>query len=298
MNDGYRYTERLDRAVAGLTVLGYLSARYSHSSAELWEERIDAGRVFLDGTPVTGSEPLSAGAVLTWHRPPWVEPPSPSTFAVLYRDDDVLAVAKPRGMPAMPGGGFLERTLLKRVGGYDGAAAPLHRLGRATSGITLFTRNKAARRSLTSAWQRGDVERHYVGLVSGTPRWSEITVDHPIGPVPHARLGTVSAVNPLGKPSRSDVRVVERRASTTLVEIAIATGRAHQIRIHLAALGHPLEGDPLYPPGGVPAPSTTVLPGDGGFFLHSDRVRFPHPSRARSVTITCVPPPTLREELA
>ncbi|GMR23187.1 MAG: RluA family pseudouridine synthase [Acidobacteriota bacterium] len=296
LNGGYRYEERLDRSASGVTVLDYLVGRYSHSSEDAWEQRIEAGRVFVNGAPVVASTKLSAGAVLAWDRPPWVEPEAPSSFAVLYRDGDVLAVAKPRGLAAMPGGGFLERTLLRRVARLDPAAAPLHRLGRATSGITLFSRHTDARRRLTNAWRTGAVERSYVGLVRGKPPWREVRVDEPIGPVPHARLGSVAALSPDGKPAESHVRLVEHRESTSLVEVTIETGRTHQIRIHLAALGYPLEGDALYPVGGVPDASTSSLPGDLGYFLHAHSIRFPHPAQDRSVSVSCLPPPILRRE--
>ena len=278
-------------------MLDYLVSRYAHSSEAAWGRRIEAGRVSVDGAPVGASMTLSAGAVLAWDRPPWVEPEAPSSFAVLYRDRDVLAVAKPRGMAAMPGGGFLERTLLRRVAGLDPAASPLHRLGRATSGVTLFARHTIARRGLTEAWRTGAVERSYVGLVRGRPSWKEVRVDEPIGPVPHARLGSVAGLNPEGKHAASHVGVVEHRESTSLVEVTIETGRTHQIRIHLAALGYPLEGDPLYPVGGVPDVSTSSLPGDLGYFLHAYSIRFPHPTEDRSVRVTCPPPPILRESL-
>ena len=295
-NGGYRYEERLDRSASGVTVLDYLVGRYSHSSEDAWEQRIEAGRVSVNGAPVVASMKLSAGAVLVWDRPPWVEPEAPSSFAVLYRDRDVLAVAKPRGLAAMPGGRFLERTLLRRVAALDPAASPLHRLGRATSGVTLFARHTIARRRLTEAWRTGAVERNYVGLVRGKPPWREVRVDEPIGPVPHARLGSVAGLNPDGKHAESRVRLLEHRASTSLVEVTIETGRTHQIRIHLAALGYPLEGDPLYPVGGVPDASTSALPGDLGYSLHAHSIRFPHPEQGRSVSIVCLPPPILRRE--
>ena len=196
----------------------------------------------------------------------------------------------------MPGGGFLERTLLRLVAAHDPAASPLHRLGRGTSGITLFARHKTSRRHLTNAWRTGAVERNYIGLVRGRPPWQEVRVDEPIGPVPHARLGSVAALNPDGKHAKSHVRLVEHRESTSLVEVTIETGRTHQIRIHLAALGYPLEGDPLYPVGGVPDASGSSLPGDLGYFLHAQSIRFPHPAQDRSVRITCLPPPILRRE--
>ena len=294
LNEGYSYSERVGARGAGRTVLGYLSERYSHSEESTWAGHIVDGRVLLGGEPVSCSRRLELGELLTWNRPPWIEPEAPSTFAVLYRDPDLLAVAKPCGLAAMPGGGFLERTLLRRVLAFDPLASPVHRLGRGTSGITLFTRHKSARRMLVEAWQRGAVERDYVGLVTGHFPAGTTRIDAPLGPVPHQHLGSVTSVHPHGKPSSSHVTLIERRPSTSLVAIRIETGRAHQIRIHLAAVGFPLAGDPLYPPGGIPPKDASALPGDTGYFLHAKRLRFPHPADGRSVSIDCAAPPPLR----
>jgi 23S rRNA pseudouridine1911/1915/1917 synthase len=99
-------------------------------------------------------------------------------------------------------------------------------------------------------------------------------VEAPIGPVPHALLGSVHAAHPEGRPSSSEFRIVERRATDTLADVVIATGRPHQIRIHAAAAGHPLAGDPLYVAGGRPADGCRALPGDPGYLLHAAEVRF------------------------
>ena len=294
-NQGYRYAERIGASADGANVLAYLAGRYRHSSAPRWREHIQEGRVRLDGRRVDASDALRRGATLTFERPPWVEPVAPTSFAVLYRDDDVLAVAKPAGLAAMPGGGFLDRTLLRRVGRYAPEASPLHRLGRGTSGITLFARHRDAKRALTSAWSSGAVVRRYRTLVTGVVPWDEETIDAPIGKVPHARLGSVWAASPEGKPSKTTVRVLERRSETTLCEIDIETGRPHQIRIHLAAAGHPLAGDALYPPGGVPEPSARALPGDVGYRLHAHELWFPSPSSGRTIAVHCQPPPDLME---
>jgi 23S rRNA pseudouridine1911/1915/1917 synthase len=159
----------------------------------------------------------------------------------------------------------------------------------------LFARNSDARRALTRSWENA-VERSYRALVSGRFPRGETILEHPIGPVPHRLLGSVHAVSPAGKRARTRVRLLERRENGSLVEIEIETGRTHQIRIHLAAAGHPLVGDALYPPGGVPPPDGDSLPGATGYHLHAYRVRFPHPRTSREVVIHCGPPPLYRAE--
>jgi 23S rRNA pseudouridine1911/1915/1917 synthase len=99
----------------------------------------------------------------------------------------------------------------------------------------------------------------------------------PISLVPHPRIGSVWAANPGGKPSKSLAKVVSRTTSTTTFEVRLCSGRAHQIRIHLASIGHPLVGDPLYDVTGQPLEHHPGLPGDGGYLLHAQSLKFPHP---------------------
>jgi 23S rRNA pseudouridine1911/1915/1917 synthase len=213
---------------------------------------------------------------------------------VIHRDDDLLAVAKPPGLPTLPGGGFLESTLLRLVRRLDPAASPLHRLGRWTSGLVLFARTPAARAGLTRQWTAGTVGKRYRALASGDPGEDELRVEVPIGPVSHALLGTIHAAADDGKASSTRIRVLERREGAFLCDVWIATGRPHQIRIHLAAAGHPLVGDPLYPAGGVPCADCRALPGDPGYLLHAAELRFTHPRTGAPIVIECAPPPRLR----
>lgn len=295
-NRGHAYSERIGPEGEGLTLLAYLAGRYTHSSAAQWEERIREGRVLLDAHPASPGVVLRAGQELVWHRPGWREPEAPAAFAILHRDADVLAVAKPAGLPTLPGGGYLEHTLLGRVRRVHPEAYPVHRLGRWTSGIVLFGLSAPARAVLTRAWEEGDVEKRYRALAAGRPDGPRLLVDVPIGPVPHALLGTVHAATPGGKAAHTEVRLLEQRLEAFLCDVRILTGRPHQIRIHLAAAGHPLVGDPLYPAGGVPAPSSRALPGDPGYLLHAAELALPHPRTGHPLRLTCLPPPPLRPQ--
>ncbi|MEF2279553.1 RluA family pseudouridine synthase [Deinococcus sp. YIM 134068] len=294
LNGGYTYRERPSPEARGMTVLAYLTRRYTHSTESEWRERLERGEVSLDGVTVRGGEVLRAGQTLLWHRPPWHEEDVPLTYEVAHEDDALLAVVKPSGLPTMPGGGFLDHTLLMRVRATFPEASSLHRLGRGTSGLVLFARTHAAASTLARAWREGEVDKRYRALAAGLTERDTYEITTPIGPVPHPRLGTVYAASAAGKASHSVARVLERRTEgNTLFEVAIHTGRPHQIRIHLASIGHPLIGDPLYAPGGGPLPDLPALPGDGGYLLHAERLSFVHPLTGERLTLHATPPPEL-----
>jgi 23S rRNA pseudouridine1911/1915/1917 synthase len=293
VNAGFEYREEVGPDAAGRTVLAWLARRYRHSTEATWRERIASGEVRLDGEAALAMDVLQPGQSLVWRRPPWEEPVVPLGYAILYRDGHLLAVAKPRGLPSVPNGGFLEHTLLFRVRRLHPEAVPMHRLGRGTSGLALFALTERARRAVAAQWRAGRVEKEYRALVQGTPAADSFTVETPVGTLPHPRLGRVHAASPFGKPAVSRVRVLARRGGATLVSVTIPTGRPHQIRIHLAAAGHPLVGDPLYVVGGRPGPDPG-LPGEGGYRLHAHRLSLAHPAGGHRLVLECNPPPELR----
>ena len=296
MNHGFEYEERLGDGAAGRRLLDYLSGRYRHSTRDLWRQRIESGLVLVEGRTADPETLLQAGWEVVWKRPPWREPAAPLCFAVLHRDDDLIAVAKPAGLPTMPGGGYLEHTLLSLVSRHAPGAHPLHRLDRGTSGIVLFARTARARSVVGASWRAGTVRRIYRGLISGSPAREAFVINRPIGRIAWPGGDGLSACDPAGKPARTEVRVLEWRDGTALVEITIATGRPHQIRIHLAAAGHPLVGEPLYGPGGRPDRPGPARPGDGGYLLHAGDLSLPHPLDGRRISISCPPPPSLHSQ--
>jgi 23S rRNA pseudouridine1911/1915/1917 synthase len=294
MNSGFAYRDRIGPEADGQSVLAYLTGRYRHTPEADWRSRVAGGEVWVEEAAAEAATVLRRGQSLVWRRPPWQEPAVPLAFAVLYRDEWLMAVAKPRGLPTVPGGGFLEHTLLHLVRRPAPHAVPLHRLGRGTSGLVLFALTAGARRAVSGAWREGRVDKTYRALVAGVPRGEAFSVGSPIGPVPHPRLGQVHAASPCGKAALSYVRVLARHGHRAVVEVRIPTGRPHQIRIHLAFAGHPLVGDPMYGCGGTLLPEPG-LPGDGGYRLHAHRLALDHPFTARRLELECVPPEVLRD---
>lgn len=294
-NGGCLHRERITRADAGATVLAHLAARHPRATELEWARRIAGGEVRIDGRPAAPGQRLGAGQEVVWTRPPWIEPEAPLAMALLHEDEDLLAVAKPSGLPTLPGGGeFQDHTLLALVRRRWPEASPMHRLGRGTSGVVLFARSAEASRLVQAAFREHRLRKTYRTLCAGQPELDAFDITTPIGEVPHPLLGTVHGANPGGRASLSRVRVLERREEGALVEVEIETGRPHQIRIHLAFAGHPLLGDPLYGPGGIPLPGTVALPGDLGYRLHALCLELVHPRTGRPLTLLCAPPAVLR----
>jgi len=301
-NNGLDYTDRILQADAGCSIADFYSVRYAHFTEDEWRQRILEGKIALNGRPAGADDILSAGDLLVYSRPPWEETDVPSDFAVLYEDASVLVFAKPSGLPVLPGGSFLEHTLLHLVRQrFGNDCSPLHRLGRGTSGAILFTRNSRSARILSRAMAERRIRKVYLALASGIVSQDAFTIEAPIGPVPYRPLTTIHAFNPKGRPSTSLVRVLERRTGegATLLEVTIPTGRPHQIRIHLSCAGHPLVGDPLYGTGGLPLPigegeCAAALPGDSGYHLHSWKIRFSHPDTGQEMEVVAPPPPILK----
>ena len=300
-NSGYRYTDRVNARDEGVSIADFYARHYRHSSEEAWRRRILAGQVLLNGRPAAPDDVLTGGDRLIYQRLPWEEPEAPAGFTTLFEDGDVLVLGKPSGLAVLPGGGFLQNTLLHLVREkYGAGCSPLHRLGRGTSGAILFTRNATAGRLLGAAMRERRIRKVYLALASGTSMADAFTIDAPIGPVPYRCPATVHAYSPEGRPSISHVRVIRRSPSrnATLVEVTIPTGRSQQIRIHLSHAGFPLVGDPLYRAGGIPRTASAgdeiaARPGDVGYFLHSWKIRFPHPAGGEDVEVVCPPPPVL-----
>lgn len=288
LNHGYTYVARVESRGAGLGLCQWLSENYPHSTVEIWTERIDRGEVLHCGKPAMAETRVTAGDEVRWSRPPWEEPNVPLHYSLVHADNHVVVVNKPSGLPTMPAGGFLEHTLLALVRQRWPLATPAHRLGRGTSGLVVFALSNEAKTGLAAAWRKNGVEKVYRAWVDGAPLWEVLDIETPIGHVEHPKLGRVFAAVPAGRISRSRATVLSR-GPQTLVEVQIFTGRPHQVRIHMASVGHPLAGDPLYTLGGIPRPD--ALPGDLGYWLHAYKLAFTHPASNAQLTFRENVPP-------
>lgn len=293
-NHGFTYRERIGPDGDGFPALEWLCTHYDHSDESVWRERLLSGEVDVDGVVASPEQVIRQGQLLSWRRPPWDEPDVPLHYEVIHEDASLIAVAKPSGLPTMPAGGFLEHTLHAIVRRDRPGAVALHRLGRATSGLVLFALGDEVRRRMHRAFREHELTKRYRALADGVASLDRYEIRTPIGPVAHPLLGRLHAASPDGRPSCSRAVVRERQAGRTLFDVTIETGRPHQIRIHLASIGHPLAGDPLYGPGGVPREGSTALPGDPGYLLHAERLSFVHPDTGRPVELVAPVPAGLR----
>ncbi len=299
--------ERLDRAVALLT------GRPRAEVAAL----IDAGAVLLDGVvAVSRHARVTEGALLGLpvhvgvpSAPAVLEPAAAGSvpFDVVYLDDDVLVVDKPAGVVVHPGAGQREGTLIAGLLGVypdlaaalprDGRGDPLrpgivHRLDKETSGLLVVARTPAAYDSLVTQLAARAVSRRYRALARGSLSANEGTIDAPIGRSP--RDPTKMAVRGGGKEARTHYLVAQRFSEpieASLLTVTLETGRTHQIRVHLAAIGHPIVGDRRY--GGAARDLPVARP-----FLHAERLAFDHPRTGARVEATSELPEDLVEVLA
>jgi 23S rRNA pseudouridine1911/1915/1917 synthase len=288
-NEGFVYRTRVAADAAGSSVLAFHVARFRHSDEATWRAAIDLGRVLVNGRRAAPNEVLAAGDELEFHRPPWREPEAPESFGVAFEDEHVLVAVKPAGLQVLPAGPFSARTLLELVRASHASraeAAPAHRLGRGTSGLIAFGKSALGRSSLTRQLRELTFGKTYLAWVEGARLPGSFAAQQPIARLLHGPL-TIHAAAPHGRPSLTRVRVLRREGERTLVAAQPITGRPDQIRIHLAAAGAPIVGDPLFGPGGVP--KSDAPPGQGGYLLHAARLSFTHPATGVRVRLSSLP---------
>jgi 23S rRNA pseudouridine1911/1915/1917 synthase len=288
--------QRTDRYVADVSGL----------SRSYVQRLISDGRLTHQGLALKANMLVSAGDVLELDVPP------PARLELLgeaiplviaYEDDDLLVVNKPAGLVVHPSpghdSGTLVNALLGRAGGDDyggiaGVRRPgiVHRLDRDTSGLLMVAKTDAAQASLMAQLKARRVKKTYQALVQGSVAAAVGRIEAPIGRDPKQR--TRMAVVPDGRPSTTGYRVAERLPGWTLLELDLITGRTHQIRVHLDALGHPIAGDSVYGTG----TSRRGPDGLARMFLHAWRLELSSPSRGDLIRVTADLPADLDAVLA
>ncbi|HUA17105.1 MAG TPA: RluA family pseudouridine synthase [Bryobacteraceae bacterium] len=259
--------------------------QFSRSRLQSW---IEQGRVLVNGSPEKRSYQIK-GAERIHVEPGELAPlratPEELPLEVLYEDAGVIAINKPAGMVVHAGAGrhagTLVNALLHRFGklstvGGDLRPGIVHRLDRFTSGVILVARTDAAHRNLADQFSSRRVEKVYLALVHGRVKLDQATVTKPITRDPHRRTRMTARLEH-GRQAITTYRVLERFDKFTFLEVKIGTGRTHQIRVHLASVGHPVVGDPLY---GAPASALAR------YFLHAHRITFTSPASGEPITVT------------
>jgi 23S rRNA pseudouridine1911/1915/1917 synthase len=280
---------RVDRFVADVSGL----------SRSYVQKLISDGHVTSAGSAIKANDSIIPGWVLDLEVPdpiPLALEAEPIPLSVVYEDDDLLLVDKAAGLVVHPAAGHWSGTLVNALlardteyGGIAGVQRPgiVHRLDRDTSGLLMVAKNDKAQASLMAQLKARGVKKTYLGLVLGAVAATTGRIEAPIGRDPSHR--TRMAVVPDGRDSVTGYRVRERLGAWTLLELDLVTGRTHQIRVHLAAIGHPLAGDPIYGNG----TSRRGPEGSTRLFLHSWRIELQSPTDGHLIRATAPLPPEL-----
>ena len=313
--------ERLDR---------YLAARFPELSRTRIQELIEAALVLVDEKPSKGAHRLRGGekiAVDAQARPPMQAEAESIALDILYEDDDVIVVNKAAGMTVHAGAGNTRGTLVNALLGRGQALSRggdalrpgiVHRLDKETSGAIVVAKNDFAHAKIAEAFSRREVKKTYIALVEGRLKEKAGRIEFAIGRDLHRRTRMTAFKEKPGsamreslqrsgaREARTDWRTLAEVDATTLVEVQLHTGRTHQIRVHFAAIAHPVVGDTLYgaslhlDPGtetrrGASNQRGVVMPALGRNFLHAARLGFAQPRTGAWVEVRAPLPRELRE---
>ncbi|MCK1201443.1 RluA family pseudouridine synthase [Streptococcus uberis] len=280
---------RLDKALADLTDL-------SRSQAN---DEIKKGTVLVNGEPVKAKYTVKEGDIISYQLPEeeildYEAEDIP--IDIVYEDEDLAIINKAQGMVVHPSAGHSSGTLvnallyhIKDLSTINGVVRPgiVHRIDKDTSGLLMIAKNDKAHHILADELKAKKSLRKYLAIVHGNLPNDRGMIEAPIGRSEKDRKK--QAVTAKGKDAITRFQVVERFGDFTLVELSLETGRTHQIRVHMAYIGHPVAGDPLYGP-------RKTLAGNGQF-LHAQTLGFTHPSTGEMVTFTAEPPIIFRQTL-
>ncbi|MFV4951073.1 RluA family pseudouridine synthase [Lactobacillus delbrueckii] len=296
MNREYELTaeesgQRLDK---------YLAGEMTNLSRSRIKELVQAGEVLVNGKKSKVSYKVQKGDLIQVTVLP-LEPLKLEAenipLDIVYEDEDVIVVNKPQGMVVHPAAGHPSHTLVNALLYHtrDLADSPegfrpgiVHRIDKDTSGLLMVAKNAAARESLERQLAAKSNKRQYLAIVHGNFAEEEGTIDAPIGRNPKDRKQM--AVVEKGKSAVTHFKVLEQYQGYSLVECQLETGRTHQIRVHMAYIGHPLAGDPLYGP-------RKTLPGHGQF-LHAKTLGFEQPSTGEWLEFSVQPPEIFQQTVA
>jgi 23S rRNA pseudouridine1911/1915/1917 synthase len=276
---------------AGLRLDAFLAARGAFASRAAAQRAIDGGQVTVDGAPRPKNHRVAEGervAIAAAAADAGEPAPRAVPFEVVYEDEQLLVVDKPAGVVSHPAPGHREMTLAEAL--PDGSRL-VHRLDRDTSGLLVVARSEEVLAELQRMMKAREITREYTALVEGHPDAESGTIDAPIGRDRGNRT-VMSTRTDRAREAVTHFEVVERLPRTALLRVRLETGRTHQIRAHLAAIGHPVVGDPQY--GGSASGRRLGLERQ---FLHASSLMFRHPTGGEWVRCESKPPVELSHAL-
>jgi 23S rRNA pseudouridine1911/1915/1917 synthase len=300
------FTFVVDALEEGLRLDALLRAHYPWKSRTHYQRIVARGDVLLDGKPSKASSRVRRGTRIVVRLPADPLAPERETaddLVFLYEDEALAAIDKPSGMTVHPTGRIRHGTLINKLHARYRSESPdadvvprlAHRLDQDTSGVVLIVKNRRVDALVTEQFTRREVEKTYLALVQGVPREAQGLVDVPLKRDPHGGTHLHMHVHPAGQVARSRWRVLQAFGRHALLALSPLTGRQHQLRVHMAHLGHPILCDHLYgdlrPLMRPAAPRVVLL---DRLALHAHRLRLAHPLTGEALDFTSPLPPDLQ----
>ena len=279
----------------------HLASRLQRLSRSRIQRLINAGQVLVNGQPTTSRYRPQAGDLISVLQPgnePATPEPENIPLSIIYEDEDILVLNKPEGMVTHPGAGHAHGTLVNALLGYRPELASvaldplrpgiIHRLDRDTSGVLVVAMNPTAQERLMAQFKARTIEKLYLAVLNGRVTPDRARIDAPIGRDPSNRLRM--AVVKDGKRAVTEYVVRQALRGATLTDVRLLTGRTHQIRVHLAYIGHPVIGDSVY---GVGSPRDNAY----RLLLHAWQLGFVHPRTSESMRFAAPLPERFNDAL-